>query len=132
MITSSKPVYDPSLKGARILVVEDEWMISNLIGDLLCGYGCQVVGPAAHVKMANDLATTEAIDCALLDLNVAGEPVFPTAKILDDRGIPFVFVSGYRRNQLPVSFRDRPMLQKPFSDVQLQQILENVLKLSGQ
>ena len=132
MTTPGKPLVAPSLEGTRILVVEDDWMISKLTGDLLCEIGCQVVGPAAYITMANDLATTEAIDCALLDLNVAGESVFPVAEILDDRGIPFVFISGYRKNQIPVNFRERPLLRKPFSFPQLEKILADVLKPSGQ
>lgn len=53
------------LKGLRILVVEDEMMISMLLEELLGEQGCEIVGPAARLAKAIDLASTQRIDAAL-------------------------------------------------------------------
>jgi CheY-like chemotaxis protein len=119
-----------SLKGARILIVEDEWIISNLLADLLVELGCEVVGPATHLAMANELASIEKIDCALLDLNIAGEPVYPVAEILSSRGVPFVFITGYRREKISESFRKRPLLRKPFKAEDLTNLLKDLMAQS--
>src|ERR1700757_478560 len=79
----------------RILVVEDEMLVSMLLVDALGDHGYQVVGPASRVDTAVVLAATESFDAALLDLNIGGKPVYPVAEILAGRGIPFAFVSGY-------------------------------------
>lgn len=102
------------LTGRRVLVVEDEILVAMLIEDILADLGCEVVGPASRVAAAIDLARSAEIDVAFLDVNVAGEEVFPVAEALAARGIPFVFVSGYGDEALEGSFVGRPTLKKPF------------------
>jgi CheY-like chemotaxis protein len=67
-----------TLRGARILVVEDEFLVVTTLVELLEEYGCIVVGPASRVATGVALASVEPIDCALLDLNIAGEMVYPS------------------------------------------------------
>ena len=57
---------------------------------------------------------TAKLDCALLDVNLAGEKVFPVAEVLVRREVPFVFLTGYGRGILPAAYADRPVLAKPF------------------
>ena len=71
-------------------------------------------GPFARVKHALEAARNEPLDAALLDIHLAGEPVFPVADLLAERGVPFAFVTGYNKDVLPPPYRDRPLLQKPF------------------
>jgi CheY-like chemotaxis protein len=127
---NSNPTNGSPLRGARILVVEDEWMISTLIAELLTECGCKVVGPASSVAEAVGLASTEAIDASLLDLNVHGEVVDPVARTLADRGIPFVFLTGYRSARVSETYRERPVLQKPVRPEKLIQILSQLLSQS--
>ena len=126
MLQNSSPT-SPSLRGLRILVVEDEMLISMVLEDLLGQYGCEVVGPAARIGKALELASTETIDAALLDLNVNGMEVYPVAKILADRGIPFAFVSGYGAGNVERIYRERPLLQKPFHETALAEMLRTML-----
>src|SRR5215213_151250 len=79
------------LKGLRILVVEDEAAISLLLEDMLLDFGCEVIGPAARLSAALEAVSRESLDIAILDVNVAGEPIYPVAEALDARKIPFVF-----------------------------------------
>ena len=69
---------DPLL-GRRILLVEDESMIAMLIEDMLSEHGAVVIGPAKRLDAALALAGSETIDLGVLDLNLAGEAVYPVA-----------------------------------------------------
>jgi DNA-binding NarL/FixJ family response regulator len=99
----------------RVLIVEDEAMISMLIEDMVLDSGCEIVGPAARLDRALTLALQENIDIGLLDINVDGSVVFPVADVLRFRGIPFIFSTGYDFRALPERFNDCPTLSKPFS-----------------
>ena len=86
----------PVLAGRRILVVEDEMMIAMLVEDMLAELGCAVVGPAHALDTALEFARTElALDAALLDVNLAGQPVFAVADALREKGVPAIFSTGY-------------------------------------
>ena len=99
----------------RVLVVEDELMIAMLFEGILdASSEYTVVGPFARVKLAFEAARNESLDAALLDIHLAGEPVFPVAALLAERGVSFAFVTGYGKDVLPPVYRDRPLLQKPF------------------
>jgi CheY-like chemotaxis protein len=119
------------LNGLRILVVEDEAAISLLLEDMLLDFGCELVGPAARLSSALDIAARETIDLAILDVNVAGEPIYPVAEALAERGVPFVFSTGYGSAGIKDAFRDRPVLQKPFAQHDLKQKLLSARRSSG-
>jgi CheY-like chemotaxis protein len=111
------------LQGLRVLVVEDEAAISLLLEDMLLDFGCEVVGPAARLAAALDTVERERLDLAILDVNVAGEPIYPVAEALLARSVPFVFSTGYGSAGIKDAFRDRPVLQKPFAQHDLKQKL---------
>ncbi|HEY8380601.1 MAG TPA: response regulator [Microvirga sp.] len=111
------------LQGLRVLVVEDEAAISLLLEDMLLDFGCEVIGPAARLSAALDAVNRETIDLAILDVNVAGEPIYPVADALVERGIAFVFSTGYGSAGIKDAYRDRPVLQKPFAQHDLKQKL---------
>jgi CheY-like chemotaxis protein len=104
-----------TLAGRRVLVVEDEAMISALIEMILGEAGCSIVGPVATVQRALEIIESESFDAALLDVHVNGRDVYAVADVLSRRGIPFVLVSGFARRQLPPRYGDRPYVAKPFS-----------------
>ena len=115
------------LDGLRILVVEDEAAISLLLEDMLLELGCEVVGPAGRLAAALDLAASETFDLAILDVNVAGESIYPLVEALEERNVPFVFSTGYGSGGIKESYRDRPVVQKPFAQSDLRQILLSAL-----
>lgn len=98
----------------RILVVEDEMIIALFLDDFLTELGHEVVGPASRVGRAMHLVETEAFDLALLDINVAGEEIYPVAAELKARGVPFIFLSGYGARGLRGDWAGSSMLEKPF------------------
>jgi DNA-binding response OmpR family regulator len=100
--------------GRRVLVVEDEFLVSLLTIDTLESVGCEIVGPAAQIAEAAQLAQSESLDAAILDVNVGGELIWPVAKELQRRSVPFLFLSA--TNQLtvfPPPFAAVPRLDKP-------------------
>src|SRR5262249_23758110 len=99
----------------RVLVVEDEMLIGMLLEDMLGDLGVKVVGVIPRVNDALAAAQREAFDFAILDVHLNGQAVFPVADLLIERGIPFVFATGYGERGLPEKYRERPILQKPFA-----------------
>ena len=113
-----------ALSGRRVLIVEDESLVAMLLETILEDMGCTPVGPAANIDEGLRLATDgERLDAALLDVNVAGRQVFPVAEALKERGIPFVFSTGYGEGGLPDEWRGQRTIQKPFTEAAVRDAL---------
>ena len=103
-----------ALRGRRILVVEDEYMMADDLQYDLEKAGAEVIGPVPSVADAlRLLATEEVIDGAILDVNLRGEKAYPVADVLRERGIPFVLATGYETWSLPEAYKDVPRCEKP-------------------
>src|SRR4051812_49879923 len=87
--------------GRRILVVEDEFLIRMLLEDMLTDLGYELVGVAGRLDEATELAKTKDFDLAILDVNLDGHDVYPVADLIGKRGLPFMFVTGYRGPRPP-------------------------------
>jgi CheY-like chemotaxis protein len=110
----------------RILVIEDEMLVAMNIEDMLLELGHEMAGLAGRLEHALVLARDSAFDLAMLDVNLAGEPSFPVAQVLAERGIPFLFATGYGIKGISEPYRDRPVLQKPFRATDLSDILRSM------
>jgi CheY-like chemotaxis protein len=120
------------LAGARVLVVEDEMLVSLLIEDVLTDSECIVVGPYDRVPTALEAARTLALDAAVLDVNLAGTKVYPVAEMLSARGIPFLLVSGYGAGAVPIEHPSWQVCSKPFRPEQLITMLAEQIALGHQ
>jgi DNA-binding response OmpR family regulator len=98
----------------RILVVDDEPLISMLVEGWLKELGCEVVGPARSLKDGLDLAERAEFDAAILDINLAGESSLPLANALKLKGIPVAFATGDSGLEEGQGFDDAILLNKPF------------------
>jgi DNA-binding response OmpR family regulator len=108
----------PTLRDARVLVVEDEVLIAMLINDVLSDAGATAVGPAASVSDALRLIEAErdtGIDAAVLDLNLMGKSSMGVADRLAALGIPVVFATGSDNSAIAQRHRTIPILSKPFN-----------------
>jgi CheY-like chemotaxis protein len=94
-----------------------------LIEDMLAELGCTVVGPAFTLRDGMTLARSAQVDCALLDVNLGGERVFPLADLLQEKGARIVYATGYGRAGLRAEDEARPVLQKPFRESELERTL---------
>jgi CheY-like chemotaxis protein len=103
------------LKGLRVLVVEDEALVSLMLEDYLVELGCEVVATASRLEEALEkVASLSVLDLAVLDVNLAGQMSYPVAELLRSRGFPFLFATGYGTDGLPAGMQNVPVLSKPF------------------
>jgi CheY-like chemotaxis protein len=111
---------------ARILVVEDEMLVAMLIEDAIVDLGHEIVGPEMRLETALETAASEQFDFAILDINLAGKQSFPVADCLSQRGIPFMFASGYGAAGLVDPYLSAKVIQKPFSPRQIEDALKEL------
>jgi CheY-like chemotaxis protein len=118
-----------TLQGLRILVVEDNLLEADLVQRTLEEVGCEVVGPAARLAEALDLVQRCELDGALLDINLAGVNSFAAAWRLQERKVPFAFMSGYPRSYVPGPgpLRAVPFIAKPLDE---QEVLRTVAQFA--
>ena len=111
----------------RVLVVEDEYLIRMLLEDMLEELGYDMAAGVGTISEASEVAANGDFHVAILDVNLDGQEIYPVADILAERGLPFVFVTGYGERTLPDPHRGRPALQKPFQAEQLKAALAGLL-----
>lgn len=111
------------LVGRRVLVIEDESLVSMLLEDTLAEIGCEIAGLASRFNDAMKKAISLSFDVAILDVNLNGQQTFPIAEALNERGLPFVFATGYGSGSLPAQLQHAPVLQKPFHQYELERAL---------
>jgi CheY-like chemotaxis protein len=112
--------------GRRILVVEDELMIRMLLDGMLEDIGYTMTAEAGAIDEAVALAKKADFDAAILDVNLNGQPITPVVEALIERGLPFVFATGYGARGVPEAYRDNPTLKKPFQTEALEQALKAI------
>jgi CheY-like chemotaxis protein len=119
----------PSLKGRRVLIVEDEYFVADDIARALEKLGAVVVGPLASRDEALALfASQTPIDVAVLGINLRGEAIYPLADALRRRGVPFVFTTGYAEASVPEAYRSIQRWEKPFDADKLVEALPELAK----
>lgn len=112
-----------ALLGLRVLVVEDIAMLAWRVRSVLVMAGAEVVGPVPDVPRALALLDTDAVDAAVLDMNLDGETAEPIADALVARGVPFLFLTGYAWGDMEGRHAARPALGKPVKPAALVRML---------
>ena len=108
------PTCDPSLRGRRVLVVEDDYLLAQDLLEELLRCGAQVMGPVASVAEALALLQSSPPPyMAILDIKLGDGLVYPVADALRARGVPFIFATAYDRCDIPRAFADVTVAQKP-------------------
>ena len=110
----------------RALVVEDEIMVAMYVEDLLTELGYEVAEIATNLDQALPLAREGEFDFAVLDINLAGQLSFPAAEVLRERGIPFLFASGYGSRGVQEDYRTAVRIQKPFRGEELAEAIRRL------
>lgn len=102
------------LLGRRVLIVEDEALLALELQFAFEDEGAEVIGPAMSLDRAMTIAVADEIDLAVLDVDIAGQDVYPVAAILQQRGIPFVFHTAHgSRIELSAMFPGAVTCTKP-------------------
>lgn len=118
-----------NLRGRRVLIVEDEYLIAWDLTEVLSDEGAEVIGPKTSVDAAlKALACEQAPDVALLDVSLDNhESAFAVAEELQSRNIPFVFYTGYRFAEVDSRFNDVIHCEKPMDGAALATALEEAM-----
>jgi CheY-like chemotaxis protein len=115
---------DATLRGRRLLVVEDDYMVATDVAQGLADHGAEIVGPAGSVEEALALVAAESrLDGAVLDINLRNDKVYPVAEALRARNVPFVFTTGYDAWLVPEAFAEVRRLDKP---VDIRALVESI------
>jgi CheY-like chemotaxis protein len=117
---------DPDDK--RVLLVEDEPLVSMMLADMLSAFGHKVDGPYHRFSDAILAAKSNNLQAGILDVNLAGEKTYAVADILTDRKIPFAFVTGYGPDSIIPAFAHAPLLQKPIEAAKLHALLQQIVR----
>lgn len=115
------------LQGLRVLIVEDEFLVGMLLEEDLRAAGCSLFGPIPDLAKAVEISRGQALDLAILDINLRGEMVYPLADELLARGVPVLFLSGYGSADLPERMRAVPRVAKPYEPGALLREIERAI-----
>lgn len=110
----------PDTKPLRVLIAEDEFLVGSILEENLQDSGYEVVGVLDSLPSLEEAVRTLNFDLAILDVNLAGQMVYPVAEELRARGMPFILVTGYGARSLPDNLKDARILPKPcaFSEIE--------------
>ena len=108
----------------HLLVVEDEPLIAMMLADMIEVLGHRLIGTAETLDAAGELIEAGGFNVAILDVHLAGLPVWPIADRLAVAGIPFLLATGAQPDDLPERHRGVPILVKPYILNGVEQALE--------
>lgn len=120
-----------TLENLRILVAEDEYLLAAELSSALRNAGATVVGPARDVPHALELVQHDAPDCAIVDMNLAGELGLPLTDALETAAVPYIILSGYDRAALPLRHDRAPYVEKPADPSVLVRMIPALLRGAG-
>jgi DNA-binding NtrC family response regulator len=115
------------MRPASLFLVEDEAVVRMMLTQMVKDLGHRVAAEAGNIRDASEYAMTCTFDVAILDINIGGFRIDPVADLIERRGLPFLFVTGYGAHWLPSLFRKRPVLEKPVSAEKLRHTINSLL-----
>lgn len=119
-----------SIKGARVLIVEDEYMIADDLARALREAGGDPVGPVSTLEQAEEILGQAHVDAAIFDLDLRGKMAFDLIERLVASGLPCLIVSGYGDDVLPETLDRVSRLEKPVNPKTVIERLGNELSVA--
>src|SRR5262249_55190632 len=118
--------------GGRVLVCEHNLLMAEVICQFLRECGLEAIGPADQLESALYMARVRALDAAILNVNLNGQPCFPVCAILSARHVPFTFLTGHSDQAvlIPVEYRCAPIMPKPFEPNEMKDVLCQMLGMT--
>jgi DNA-binding response OmpR family regulator len=118
----------PDFIALDVFLVEDETLIRMMTAQMVEELGHRVIAEAGNIRSAEPLALSAQFHLAILDINLAEESIYPIALIVEQRGLPLLFASGYGSSGLPEPFRNRSVLRKPFLKEELRRAIDALFR----
>jgi DNA-binding response OmpR family regulator len=112
---------------AKILIVDDEPLITALIEDWLSELGHEVIGPAHNLARALDLANCD-IDAAIVDVSLGKDNSYPLVDALIGRGLPLALATGHGQDGIDPRYRRQSTLRKPFDFATFRRAVDELLE----
>ena len=110
----------------EIFIVEDDALVAMLLAEMLDDLGYHVCASAPDLEQALIGARSLEFDAAILDVSLAGQSSLPVAKLLDERGKPYLFATGYGATPDGMEKRALPLLKKPFRLIELELAMKSL------
>jgi len=100
------------------------------VGDMLAMLGGTVGKIAFSYDQGREALADGSWDCAIVDINLDGKPVFPLVAIMEQEGIPFVYCSAYAELLVDVypEYASTARISKPVTIERLRDAVLLVLK----
>lgn len=121
-----------ALDGRRILILEEQKQIAQLLAGMLEEFGCEVIGPAVDVAEAMALISENTLDAAILDVKIAGKSTFAVADELIRRRTPFAFASGNKTLVSIKRYAPARVITKPYSAENIRRVLCDLIERASQ
>jgi DNA-binding response OmpR family regulator len=113
---------------STILIVEDEMIIALDLEQTLSAAGFSTIGPARSIEAALPMIEQRNFDVALIDLELQGALATPLVQRLRDLSIPFAFITGFDRDDLPEQFGTEVVISKPWDPADLVATVDKLCK----
>lgn len=101
------------MNGAGLLIVEDEFLVAEMLREALLDAGARTVHAVPTVRAALEVLRQHPITAAILDLDLRGETSAAVADALVAAHIPFAFFTGGTQANLPAEHRSAVVVRKP-------------------
>jgi CheY-like chemotaxis protein len=125
------PMTDNPARAPRVLIIENDFLIGEMIHDMVAELGYSVTKVAHRLPSALNEISKENFDGALVNIGIDDQKHGnDIADILLAKNIPFAFVTGYG-HALEQRHAGIPLLQKPFNREQLRVLLEAIIGPGG-
>jgi DNA-binding NtrC family response regulator len=99
-----------------VLLVEDQTIIALDTESMLSELGAVSIRSFTTAEAALSWLADSPADVGVLDIGLGKGVSYPVADLLLERGIPFLFTTGYGDAHLiPVRFANVPVVHKPYS-----------------
>lgn len=113
------PAPVPANSPLEVLVVEDDYLLAEVLVEALARLGCHVSAQASSLQQALDMAAVEPCDLAVVDMNLHGFSAVPVLDVLRHRGIHFLIATGLERDSVPAVHANAPLISKPYDMAEL-------------
>ncbi len=126
-MTHRTPKTGPAEKPARILYLEDEFIVSMSFTAVLEDANLGEVHAVSTLPQAAAVLDQGPVSVAILDVDINGEPSLPLARKIKASGGRVLFATGYGEERGDLGEVSEAVLRKPYTEEQLTSSIKDML-----